>query len=178
MITLVIGGARSGKSTFAESLFRNETEVCYIATACITDEEMEHRVKKHREQRPNVWRTHEETCLISSCAGTEKKYLLDDVTNMISNIMFENTHDLSDLDQEVIEKIELDVKSELSKLIDFIKSSNSHLVMVSNEVGLSIVPENKLARVFRDIQGRVNSFLARESDEVYFMVAGIEVKIK
>ncbi len=178
MITLVIGGARSGKSTFAESLLKNETEVCYIATACITDEEMEDRVKKHREQRPKVWRTHEETCTISKCTGTEKKYLLDDVTNMISNIMFENTRDLEDIDSNIIEKVESDIILELSKLIDFIKKTDSHLIMVSNEVGLSIVPENKIARIFRDIQGRVNSFLAKESDEVYFMVAGIEVKIK
>lgn len=178
MITLVIGGARSGKSTFAESLLKNESEVCYIATACITDEEMEHRVKKHREQRPKVWRTYEETCLISNCTGSEKKYLLDDVTNMISNFMYENTHNLEDINPDIIEKIETDVISELTKLIKFIKQSDSQLIMVSNEVGLSIVPENKLARIFRDIQGRVNSFLAKESDEVYFMVAGLEVKIK
>lgn len=178
MIKLVIGGARSGKSEFAENLIKGENYVCYIATATITDDEMAFRVKKHREQRPSVWRTCEKNEGISQCIGSEPTYLLDDITNLISNIMFNITGGAEEITDVLMTDVENSVISELDKFINEIRTRDNELIMVSNEVGMSIVPENKLARHFRDIQGRVNKYLAHLADEVYFMVAGIEVRVK
>ncbi len=178
MITLVIGGARSGKSEFAENLIIDQTDVCYIATANITDDEMAFRVMKHREQRPKAWRTCEENDNVTLCIGKEATYLLDDITNLISNIMFNMTYDNENITNEIMIEVEKSIIFKLDSFISEIRMKNLNLIMVTNEVGLSIVPENKLARHFRDIQGRVNKYLAHKADDVYFMVAGIEVKVK
>lgn len=178
MITLVTGGARSGKSTFAESLYENNLDVVYIATSKIYDEEMKERVRLHKLSRPSEWRTYEGNYNLHNSIGNEKNYLLDCITILTSNIMFDISKDTEHIDYKLQKKIEDTVYYEIKNLIDSINEREYNLVMVTNEVGDSIVPEHHVSRVFRDIQGRVNQRLAKLSDEVYLVCCGIPVKIK
>lgn len=178
MITLVTGGARSGKSTFAESIFKDKIDVVYIATSKITDSEMEERVKLHQESRPDQWRTFEGNYELDNSIGEEKNYLLDCITILVSNIMFDISKDTEYIDFNLQKSIEDKVIFELEKLFIRIKEKNLNLVLVTNEVGDSIVPEHHISRVFRDIQGRINQRVAAIADEVYLVCCGIPVKIK
>ena len=178
MIILVTGGARSGKSSFAESLYRNEKDVVYIATSKIFDKEMKNRVEAHRKQRPITWRTFEANYDLDKAVEKEKFYLLDCITLLSSNIMFDVTKDLEEIDFITQEKIEKKILNELEKLINKIRIENKNLILVTNEVGMSIVPENKLARIYRDVQGRINQKIAKESDQVYLVACGLPVRIK
>lgn len=178
MITLVTGGARSGKSTFAESIFKDKKDVVYIATSKITDTEMEERVKLHQESRPDQWRTFEGNYDLDNSIGEEKNYLLDCITILVSNIMFDISKDTEYIDFNLQKSIEDKVIFELEKLFIRIKEKNLNLVLVTNEVGDSIVPEHHISRVFRDIQGRINQRVAAMADEVYLVCCGIPVKIK
>ncbi len=178
MIYLITGGARSGKSTFAESLFENRKDVVYIATSKIYDEEMEERVKLHRESRPHIWRTFEGNYNLVDAIGEEKAYLLDCITVLTSNIMFDLTKNIEIIDYKLQEEVENLVIQELEGLIKGINHLQGDLVLVTNEVGDSIVPANHISRVFRDIQGRVNQRLAKLSNQVYLVCCGIPVKIK
>lgn len=178
MITLVTGGARSGKSTFAEKLYEDKEDVVYIATSKIWDEEMRERVDLHRKNRPKIWRTYEGNYGLRDSIGKERHYLLDCMTVMTSNIMFDMTGDIEYIDYELQEKIEGTVVQELKSLIDEIRLKGYDLVLVTNEVGYSIVPDNHISRVFRDMQGRINQKIAALSDNVYLVCCGIPVKIK
>lgn len=178
MICLITGGARSGKSSFAESLYIDDLDVVYIATSKVTDGEMEDRIKLHRESRPKEWRTYESNYEIINAVGEEKNYLLDCITVLTSNIMFDISKDINYLDYEIQSKIEDKVILELENLITKIKDKGYNLILVTNEVGDSIVPEHHISRVFRDIQGRVNQKIASISDNVYLVCCGIPVKIK
>ncbi|MDO5717901.1 MAG: bifunctional adenosylcobinamide kinase/adenosylcobinamide-phosphate guanylyltransferase [Tissierellia bacterium] len=178
MIAIVIGGARSGKSRFAENFFADANSVCYIATAEIIDEEMRARVQKHIDARPSSWRTCENPTNPYLCIDQEENYILDDITNLISNIMFNLSGESSELDESLEYEIEKEVIRQLDYLLDAVNYKDKNIIMVSNEVGMSIVPMNRLSRVFRDIQGRVNQYLAQRAESVYFIFAGIEVKVK
>lgn len=178
MITLVTGGARSGKSTFAENLYKDSLDVVYIATSKIYDEEMKDRVKLHRESRPSIWRTYEGNYNLVNSLGDEKNYLLDCITVLTSNIMFDLSEGVEHIDYELQRTIEDTVFKEVEVLINSINKKEYNLVMVTNEVGDSIVPEHHISRVFRDIQGRINQRLAKISDSVYLVCCGIPVKIK
>lgn len=178
MIKLIIGGARSGKSSYAELGFKDRPDVVYIATARATDSEMEERIKHHKNSRPESWRTFESSENIAAAIGPESNYLLDCITILTSNIMFDITSEMDKIDDETMKKVEDKVLQELSALMVKIKESGSNLTMVTNEVGFSIVPEHHISRAFRDIQGRVNQRAAEKADEVYLVCAGIPVKIK
>ncbi|SHE85357.1 adenosylcobinamide kinase /adenosylcobinamide-phosphate guanylyltransferase [Tissierella praeacuta DSM 18095] len=178
MIVLVTGGARSGKSSFAESLYKDKTDVVYIATSKITDTEMGERVKLHQKSRPKKWRTYEGNYGIKDSIGEEENYLLDCITVLTSNIMFDISKDTDYIDYNLQKKIENKVVLELENLVKEIRLKNYNLILVTNEVGDSIVPEHHISRVFRDIQGRVNQRLASLADEVYLVCCGIPVKIK
>lgn len=178
MIILVTGGARSGKSSFAENLYKNENDVVYIATSKIFDKEMENRVEAHRKQRPITWRTFEANYNLDKAVEKEDFYLLDCITLLSSNIMYDITKDLEDIDFSTQEKVEKRITNELDKLINKIRRENKNLILVTNELGMSIVPENKLARMYRDIQGRINQKVAKESDQVYLVVCGLPVRVK
>ncbi|SHK53464.1 adenosylcobinamide kinase /adenosylcobinamide-phosphate guanylyltransferase [Clostridium cavendishii DSM 21758] len=176
---LVTGGARSGKSSFGESLLKDKDNVLYIATSIPFDDEMKSRVKKHQEDRPSSWDTLEEyKDLGAKISKRDKKYdgiILECITIMISNLMLENFDEEREIDYVTLEK---DIMKEMKSLVEELKKVNSKVVLITNEVGAGIVPENRLAREFRDIAGRVNQYLARESEEVYLVVSGIGVKIK
>ncbi|CDF57277.1 bifunctional adenosylcobinamide kinase/adenosylcobinamide-phosphate guanylyltransferase [Thermobrachium celere] len=178
MITLITGGVRSGKSSFAEGMFSGKEDVVYIATAVVEDEEMKERVRLHRLRRPDIWRTFEGYKGLKYAVGDEKNYLLDCVTNLISNIMFERTAGLEYIDDIAKKDVEDAVIDELNRLTEEVRKKEGNLVLVTNEVGYSIVPENNVARAFRDIQGRVNVRLGSLCDEVYLVVCGIPIKIK
>lgn len=178
MITLVTGGARSGKSRFAEALYKDVKDVVYIATSKVTDTEMRERVKLHQESRPGEWRTYEGNYDLQNSIGEEKNYLLDCITVLTSNIMFDISKDIEYIDYNLQREIENTVILEVEKLINEIRLKNYNLVLVTNEVGDSIVPEHHVSRVFRDIQGRVNQRIALSADEVYLVCCGIPVKIK
>ena len=178
MIYLVTGGARSGKSTFAESIYKDKKDVVYIATSRIYDKEMDERVELHRKSRPECWRTFEDNYNLEQCIGDEENYLLDCITVLTSNIMFDMTKDIEYIDYKLQGDVENKIISEIEKLIDSLKERGFNLVMVTNEVGDSIVPEHHISRVFRDIQGRINQKIATLCDEVYLVCCGMPVKIK
>ncbi|MGE5627058.1 MAG: bifunctional adenosylcobinamide kinase/adenosylcobinamide-phosphate guanylyltransferase [Solirubrobacterales bacterium] len=178
MITLVVGGARSGKSSYGEAKFKEKNDVVYIATSRKEDHEMEERVKHHKSLRPLMWRTFEGTYNLTNAVGSEENYLLDCITVMISNIMYDMSKELETIDESFQRSIEDKVINEIYKLVDKIKESNKELVMVTNEVGCSIVPDNHIARVYRDIAGRVNQRAAEMADEVYAVICGIPLRLK
>lgn len=178
MITLISGGARSGKSKFANSLFDDKKDVVYIATSRIEDEEMRQRVEMHKEYRPDSWRTFEGSYSLDSAIGEEKNYLLDCITVLTFNILFDTTKDTENISHETQAEIEVKIFNELSILIEKAKSLNLNLALVTNEVGDSIVPDNHLGRVYRDILGRVNQKVAAICDEVYIVFCGLPMKLK
>ena len=182
-IVLVTGGARSGKSSFAEGHIQTLSDkIGYIATAEPFDEGMRDRVKKHVDQRPSTWPTFECYKVISreierisySCNGV----LLDCITVMVTNLMFDHELDWETLSRDRIDDIEAQILEEVDSLVANMRKHHVSGVIVTNEVGGGIVPENRLARIFRDIAGRVNQRLAKQVDEVYFVVSGIPMKIK
>lgn len=183
-IILITGGARSGKSSFAEKFTANISDkVAYIATALPFDEGMKDRIKKHRESRPKTWTTYEVYKniykYIDEISINHDVILLDCVTILVTNLMFENSElSWEDIERDKIDEIEKDIKAQVSLLIKKIKDTGINCVLVTNEVGMGIVPENRLSRIFRDIAGRINQFIASNSDEVYFTVSGIPTKIK
>lgn len=178
MITLVVGGARSGKSSFAESIYKGKKEVVYIATSRAEDEEMKQRATRHRETRPGCWRTFEGTYDLEDAVGKEKCYLLDCLTVLTSNVMFDRTMDMERIGDETQKCIEEDTVTVISKLVGKAREQGLDLVMVTNEVGCSIVPENHVARVYRDIIGRVNQRVAAMADEAYAVFCGIPLRLK
>ena len=178
MITLVTGGARSGKSRFAENLYKDEKDVVYIATSKAKDAEMRERVKLHQDSRPSEWRTYEGNYDLQNSIGKERNYLLDCITVLTSNIMFDISKDVEYIDYDMQRRIEDTVIREMQNLINGISLKDYNLVLVTNEVGDSIVPEHHISRVFRDIQGRINQKIASLADEVYLVCCGIPVKIK
>lgn len=178
MIYLVTGGARSGKSSFAENLYKDKMDVVYIATSKVFDQEMESRVMQHRESRPDQWRTFEANYKLKQAIAGEENYLLDCITALTSNIMYDMSKDREYIDYDLQKEIEDKVIDELEDLIKNIKVKNYNLVLVTNELGDSIVPEDHISRIFRDSQGRINQRIASIADQVYLVCCGIPLKIK
>jgi adenosylcobinamide kinase / adenosylcobinamide-phosphate guanylyltransferase len=168
-LIFVTGGAKSGKSSFAlREAEKQSGRKAYIATAEALDEEMSQRIERHKRERGKEWETFEEPLLrpetIRRLIGSYKAILVDCLTLWLSNIISENR----------------DAEDELDGLLDIMQQPGSatDVYIVSNEVGAGIVPENELARRFRDLAGTVNQKVAGVADEVYMVVAGIPVKIK
>ena len=176
-IILVTGGARSGKSSFAERyVAKYGKKVGYIATSKICDEEMEYRVKLHRERRPAEWETFESPYsaheVIRERGKSYDMILFDCMTIYVSNIL-STVEDIDDFDGNY--KI---VTERLKKLITAISESDATVVIVTNEVGSGIVPNNRLAREYRDLAGLANQMLAEVAEKVFLVVSGIPVDIK
>lgn len=176
-IILVTGGARSGKSSFAEKLALKlgGGKEAYIATAQIFDSEMAHRVKIHKERRGKDWLTFESPFnadkSILFAAENFNVILFDCVTIYVSNFLC-----AADLDDE--EFLYNNLRGLIQKLINAALKSDVTIIFVTNEVGGGIVPENKLARRFRDLAGLANQMLAAQADKVFLTVAGVAVDIK
>ncbi len=176
-LILILGGARSGKSTYAEKLAWSlgQQHVLYVATAEPLDQEMLDRIEKHQQQRPRAWRTleaprHPGRHLLNT-PPQEPVILLDCMTLLVSNIL------LAHADDEMA-AIEAAVQAELADLIAAAHQIDGHFIIVSNEVGLGLVPDNALGRAYRDLLGRANQTLAQAADRVIFMVAGLPMTIK
>ncbi|PWC13631.1 bifunctional adenosylcobinamide kinase/adenosylcobinamide-phosphate guanylyltransferase [Brenneria roseae subsp. americana] len=179
---LITGGARSGKSALAEKLAAAcRDRVLYIATSVVTDDEMANRVRIHRETRPAHWRTWEGyrdlgKAIVEQVAADEA-VILECITTMIANLLFDQAGDTPP-EQMDFPAIEAVIQRQIDELIAACAQSPSPIYLVTNELGMGIVPENRLARHFRDIAGRVNQRLAAAAESVYLVVSGIEVKIK
>ncbi len=169
---LILGGARSGKSALAQQMVRGSgLPAVYLATGVITDQEMKDRVQKHRESRPPSWLTKETPYGFRQISEnwTGKAVLLDCVTFLVNNIF---------LREEKEEVAYQQLLEEFIYLFEKQKQEGFYFLMVSNETGMGIVPEYPLARAFRDLQGRINQWLATKADQVYIVWAGIPMKIK
>lgn len=182
-LILVTGGARSGKSHFAESLCKNQNNAtAYIATSVPFDEEFKARVKKHQQMRPSHWKTYEiyEDVFksIPEIANEHKTVILDCVTLMVNNLMFKEGLDYDEMSPEEVDTLEAKIKEQFTKLLETVKKTDLYFVIVTNEIGLSPVAGNKLTRIYTDIIGRMNQLIATYSDEVYFVISGIPMKIK
>lgn len=169
-LVLILGGARSGKSSYAVELAKELTKkIVFIATAASIDEEMSQRIELHKKSRPKQWKLVEEGKNVSSILPElENKYevvLVDCLGLLVSNLLAD---DLTD------EQIHTRIRD----LIEAIQKTEVTTIIVSNEVGSGIVPMNALARRFRDLVGLSNQMVAKYADEVVFMRAGIPVKIK
>lgn len=176
-LTLVLGGTRSGKSEFAEHLAQKWGEkVTYIATAACLDEEMVRRVAKHRQSRPAHWPTVEATqevpAVLEKVAPTSQVILIDCLTLLVSNLLFQEQNEEGPLE------VEKRVLTEIEELAIKARESQAKVIIVSSEVGLGLVPDNELGRLYRDILGKANQIMAREARNVYLVIAGIPVELK
>jgi adenosylcobinamide kinase/adenosylcobinamide-phosphate guanylyltransferase len=166
-LTFVLGGARSGKSRHAERLLVAAPEPwIYVATAEIRDEEMRSRIEVHRKRRGPDWKTIEEplelTRVIVENARERNAVLVDCLTLWLSNIMLAGR----------------DPAKAMTEFVAALPATRGNLVLVSNEVGMGIVPDNRLGREFRDAQGELNRMVAGEADRVIFVAAGLPVVLK
>ena len=169
-IIFILGGARSGKSTYALELAKKDKKkVAFIATCQARDKEMSERIRLHKKLRPESWQTFEEPYKVSNLLGKSgakfQVVLIDCLTLLVSNLM------LKGMKEKVI-------INEVSNILAALKKINGKAIIVSNEVGLGIVPNTKLGRNFRDVAGKINQLVAGKSDEVFFMISGIPGKIK
>jgi adenosylcobinamide kinase/adenosylcobinamide-phosphate guanylyltransferase len=166
-IIFILGGARSGKSSFAVDIAKRlKGEVAYIATSDPIDDEMKERIKKHKDSRPKGWKTVEAPYnLLDLISLVDGNIIIDCITVFLSNLIIRGNK-------------EEDILKDISRLISNLKRRNGISIIVSNEIGMSIVPDNYLSRLFRDIAGAANRMIAKEADTVYFMIAGIPIKIK
>ena len=176
-ITLILGGARSGKSSYAQSLAEGSGKtVTFLATAQALDDEMSARIQKHRAERSVNWETLEVPLGIASHAEQVKSdvVILDCITLLVSNLLMQFVKD--ELVDE--EPFTMDVQKEVNQLIAKMRAHKQDWIIVSNELGLGLVPPYQMGRVYRDGLGWANQRLAREADKVIFMVAGIPTVIK
>lgn len=169
-IVLIVGGARSGKSSYAEKLAeKNGKELLYLATGEAKDEEMTDRIKKHKKRRKGVWKLIEEPInlskAISKVSEETEVVLLDCVTLWVSNMLLAGRKDI-------------EMKNELRKVMNSLNKAKFMTIIVSNEVGSGIVPLDNLSRRYRDILGKVNQIIALQADSVCMMCCGIANLIK
>lgn len=183
-LILVLGGARSGKSAYAQKLAKRLTadagRVAYVATGVACDDEMRARIEQHRRSRPPEWATIEAPTKVAQAiqrAGEEYTVMIVDcLTILITNWLAERgpleepTESMAELEKAILERVE--------ELVRAAKGAKATVIVVSNEVGQGVVPTFKTGRVFRDLAGLANQCIAREADEVYVMWAGIPQKIK
>jgi adenosylcobinamide kinase/adenosylcobinamide-phosphate guanylyltransferase len=178
---LVLGGARSGKSSLAESLcarLAGEGPVLFVATAQAGDDEMRQRIAEHQRRRPAQWRTLEEPLrLAAALPGAlrdARVVLLDCATLWAANLLLDG----GTPDEEIPPQVEEAALAEVEAFLDVVRASSATFVVVSNEVGLGLVPPYPLGRAYRDLLGRANQRLAAAADKVYFLVAGLPVELK
>ena len=191
-IVLVTGGARSGKSAFAEDQLADRERVCYIATGLPRgeDPEWQERIRLHQERRPASWTTQEQYAGLADWLREQSHpvYLLDCATLLTSNRLF----DL--IAQHFPDKLELTeerflsrqeqsfllqlLEEEWQELLSAIYQTDAECWIVTDEVGLGIVPETRLGRFFRDVQGKINQLIAKEASEAYLVICGLAQQLK
>ncbi len=183
LLCLVLGGVRSGKSSFAEAKVTELAEgdagpVLYAATGVAFDDEMKDRIQRHRETRPQEWQTLEERVRLAEELkplldgdGSPGVVILDSVDHWVANLLMQNEAE----DKRLVEEL---MTREANKLLTLAAECSQAFVMVSSEVGLSPVADNRLGRLFQDLLGTVNQKIAAAATEVYLVVAGIPTRIK
>ncbi len=177
-LTFILGGARSGKSTYAQRLAeRRGGRVAFIATATSSDDEMAARILSHQKERAKDWATREIPYGIAAELRVNPLQadivLLDCLTLLVSNLL------LQDNTTEIIESVATArVETEITDLLAVTRDSHAEWIIVSNEVGLGLVPPYQLGRIFRDLLGRANQRLAASADQIFWMAAGIPVPIQ
>ncbi|HHU64127.1 MAG TPA: bifunctional adenosylcobinamide kinase/adenosylcobinamide-phosphate guanylyltransferase [Clostridiales bacterium] len=180
-IIFVTGGARSGKSRFAQQLAQRMGEhIGYVATAIAFDDEMKDRIAKHKKDRPQNWKTWErykDVYKIYAGLDSQRGILIDCITVMVSNLLLD-MQPTDDGTMAWVDRAEAYITGQVQALLKAAVEADVTTIMVSNEVGLGLVPDNRLGRLFRDIAGRVNQLIASASHDVYLVVSGIPVKIK
>jgi len=169
-IIFITGGARSGKSRFAQQIAKTFSgPKAYLATAQALDAEMKGRISRHKKSRPKAWRTLEEPVRIAEVLQSEggncSLILLDCLTLWLSNLMMAGWG-------------ERKILGAADRFLRAAREAPCSLILVSNEVGMGIVPENPTARMFRDLSGLIHQKVAREADEVYFLMGGLPWKMK
>ncbi|MFC1919437.1 bifunctional adenosylcobinamide kinase/adenosylcobinamide-phosphate guanylyltransferase [Chloroflexota bacterium] len=172
----ILGGARSGKSRFAQELAENTSEkVLFVATAQGLDHEMMARIQEHRRTRPKTWRTLEAAMNIGDQImlnlGDAQLVLVDCLTLLVSNVF-------SSIGRDTASAWEKMAMCEVRQILETMDRTGSVYIIISNEVGMGLVPDNPMGREYRDILGKVNQLMASRADTIYFMIAGIPVKIK
>ncbi len=172
-LTLVLGGVRAGKSRYAQELAREGDRVLFVATAEAGDEEMSSRIAAHRAERPRGWATLEEPVdLVTALAPRLPDFdtvLIDCLTLWVSNLLLQDPDD---------GETPAHIRSQASQLIDLYERSKASWIVVSNEVGLGVIPASKLGRDYADALGRVNQLFAAAADEAIVMFAGLPVSLK
>ena len=193
-LIFVTGGAKSGKSKFAEEILlklnNGNQKNIYLATSLVFDEEMKEKVRLHKKRRKNDWFTVEtyenfKNKLNNFFENNDKiknNMLVDCLTNMITNIIFENQNiDWNNFERKLyiqtLKKLNKNVENSVNELLN-ITNQFENTVIVSNELGMGLVPNYPLGRYFREIAGKMNQIVAEKADEVYFVVSGIPMKIK
>jgi len=176
-LILILGGARSGKSSYAQDLAMNISgKVIYVATAEARDDEMKERIAVHKAERPNGWLTVEAPTKVGKALektiSSADVVLLDCLTLLTSNILLSMPENAS------VAEVQAAMDVEIDELLSVIEQSGAKWIIVTNEVGLGLVPAYALGRTYRDVLGRVNQRLAKAADEVLFMVAGLPMKVK
>lgn len=188
-LILVLGGVRSGKSTYAEEKAREigGDDVLYVATAQAGDDEMHLRVEQHRSSRPDPWHTIEAPqdvgSTIRQVTGDRQAILVDCLTFLVANRLLAVSGPEEDpfgdpSSDPFDETIEAGVLEEVEDLAFCAQEINGSMIVVSNEVGMGVVPAYDLGRAYRDLLGWANQQLAKYADEVYLLVAGIPMRIK
>ena len=172
-LILILGGARSGKSNLAERLASRYESVLFVAAAEALDEDMERRIARHKLSRPAHWSTLEEpTDLASSLQAMNDPHdvcLVDCLTVWVSNLLL-RLEGCADAEDAIMHAVE--------DLLDVYESSAATWIVVSNEVGLGVVPPTSLGRSYRDALGRANQMVAARADKVYLMFAGLAIELK
>lgn len=178
---LITGGARSGKSYLAQELaLKSGRSVLFVATATAEDEEMRQRIEEHRRLRPTNWSTLEVSTHVGN--GIRKNIacaqlvIIDCITLLVNNIFSKYTGPGGEITEAT--PLEQEVTDEIRELIACLDHTMASFIIVTNEVGLGLVPVNPMARLYRDLLGKANQLLAARADEVYLLVAGLPVKIK
>ncbi|MHB1006869.1 MAG: bifunctional adenosylcobinamide kinase/adenosylcobinamide-phosphate guanylyltransferase [Chloroflexota bacterium] len=181
-LIVILGGARGGKSIFAEELAAElGRSVLFVATAEPHDEAMRARIANHQRSRPAHWQTAEAPTGIASVLATEVKgaevVLLDCLTMLSSNVLLRDASEDPQADG-TYDAIVARMREEMEALWAWFEGGEAHLIVVSNEVGMGVVPPYPLGRAYRDLLGWANRWLALRADEVYLMVAGLPVDVK
>lgn len=171
-LVLILGGARSGKSTAAERMARDGDRVLFIATAEALDEGMRRRIENHRRYRPRHWHVLEEPLHLSEAliplVDRYDTFILDCVTLWVSNLLLKEEPEV-DVEPGALQAVE--------RLLEVIQAAGGRWILVSNEVGQGIVPASRLGRTYRDLLGRVNQLVASRADRAYLMVAGLLLEL-